>query len=72
MGTEVVITDANKNNAFGQITITSPHEGVIVRCNKVVGTNGDGVFWLRIIITNTKKIIGDNKKTDKLRPPWKI
>ena len=36
MGTEVVITDANKNNALGQITITSPHEGVIVRCNKVV------------------------------------
>ncbi|MGN1387028.1 MAG: helix-turn-helix domain-containing protein [Bacillus sp. (in: firmicutes)] len=36
MGTEIVITDANKNNAPGQITITSPHEGVIVRCNKVV------------------------------------
>ena len=36
MGIEIVITDANKNNASGQITITSPHEGVIVRCNKVV------------------------------------
>ena len=32
MGTEIV----NKHNAPGQITITSPYEGVIVRCNKVV------------------------------------
>ena len=36
MGTEIVNTEANKHNAPGQITITSPHEGVIVRCNKVV------------------------------------
>ena len=36
LGTELVNTEANKNNAPGQITITSPYEGVIVRCNKVV------------------------------------
>ena len=36
MGTELVNTEANKNDAPGQITITSPYEGVIVRCTKVV------------------------------------
>ena len=36
MGTEIVNTAVNKHNAPGQITITSPYEGVIVRCNKVV------------------------------------
>lgn len=36
MGTEIVNTEANKHNTPGQITITSPYEGVIVRCNKVV------------------------------------
>ena len=36
MGTEIVIQDTNKNHSPGQITITSPHEGVILRCNKVV------------------------------------
>lgn len=36
MDTEIVNTAVNKHNAPGQITITSPYEGVIVRCNKVV------------------------------------
>ena len=36
MGTEIVNTAVNKHNAPGQITIMSPYEGVIVRCNKVV------------------------------------
>lgn len=36
MDTETVNTEANKNNAPGQITITSPYKDVIVRCNKVV------------------------------------
>ena len=36
MGTEIVNTEVNKHNVPGQITITSPYEGVIVRCNKVV------------------------------------
>lgn len=36
MGTEIVNTAVNKHNALGQITITSPYEGVIVQCNKVV------------------------------------
>lgn len=36
MGTKIVNVEANKHNAPGQITITSPYEGVIVRCNKVV------------------------------------
>ena len=36
MDTGIVNTAVNKHNAPGQITITSPYEGVIVRCNKVV------------------------------------
>lgn len=36
MGTEITNTEANKHNSAGQIIITSPHEGVIVRCNKLV------------------------------------
>lgn len=36
MGTEFVKTGANGNSTSGQITITSPFESVIARCNKVV------------------------------------
>lgn len=36
MDTGILNTAVNKHNAPGQITITSPYEGVIVRCNKVV------------------------------------
>ena len=36
MGIELVNAGETKNDSPGQITITSPYEGVIVRCNKVV------------------------------------
>lgn len=36
MGTDLLNTEPEKNCIPGQITITSPNEGIIVRCNKVV------------------------------------